>query len=67
MARTWEKEKAYRAKRAVTLGAELDRAIENADKEAFGQAYRTALGYMTKAERTTYMKRFLQKMTKKNN
>lgn len=62
MKKTWEQEKAYCAKRAQELGAEMDAAIENVDRERFDKAYTTAMRYMKNKERSSYYKRFLTKM-----
>lgn len=62
MKKAWEQEKAYCAKRAQELGAEMDAAIENMDRERFEKAYTTAMRYMKKKERSDYYKRFLMKM-----
>ncbi len=62
MKKTWEQEKAYCAKRAQELGAEMDAAIENTDRERFDKAYTTAMRYMKNKERSGYYKRFLTKM-----
>jgi len=59
---SWEKEKAYYAKRAQELRAEMDRAILSADKERFEKAHQTAMRYMTKRERSAYYRRFLEAM-----
>jgi len=62
MGKTWEQEKAYRAKRAQALGVEMDAAIESMDRERFEKAHTTAMLYMKKKERSDYYKRFLMKM-----
>jgi hypothetical protein len=58
MKKSWEKQKAYMARRAVALGNQMDEAIEKRDKEAFVDSFTKAMNYMRKAERTEYMKRF---------
>ena len=58
---SWDKEKAYTAKRAAELGAEMDAAIEAFDKDRFEAAFQTSLRYMTKKQRSVYYKRFLIK------
>jgi len=63
MKKTWEREKAYMEKRAKALGAEMDQAIESADKDRFEKAFVTAMRYMKKKERGTYYRRFIEKMT----
>ena len=60
MAKTWEQEKAYCARRAEVLGAEMDVAIEAGDRDRFTAAYQTAMRYMTVKQRTTYFKRWLE-------
>lgn len=57
----WEKEKAYAAKRAAELGAEMDAAIEAFDQNRFDAAYQTSMRYMTKKQRSGYHRRFLLK------
>lgn len=56
---SWEKEKAYRVRRAAALGAEMDAAIESLDEERFTKAFQTALNYMRRKEHTAYMIRFI--------
>ncbi|MBR0411522.1 MAG: hypothetical protein IJI25_11090 [Eubacterium sp.] len=65
MKRTWDQEKEYRKRRSSVLAAEMDKAIEAADKERFCKAYTTAMNYMNKSERSAYMKRFLAEMTRR--
>lgn len=57
----WEKEKAYTARRADELGAEMNAAIEAFDKARFDAAFQMSMRYMTKKERSDYYKRFLTK------
>ena len=49
--RTWEQEKAYCAKRAEELKAEMTRATENVDLAAFTEAYEKSMRYMKVKER----------------
>lgn len=58
---SWEKEKAYTARRAAELVAEMNAAIEAFDKARFDVAYQMSMRYMTKKERSGYHKRFLMK------
>ena len=59
MAKTWELEKAYCARRAEALGAEMDAAIETGDRDRFTAAYHKAMRYMTVKQRSTYFTRWL--------
>ena len=56
---TWEREKAYRAKRAQQIIAEMEAAIETGDKNRFVKAYESAMRYMTKKQRNPYYLRAL--------
>lgn len=56
---TWEKEKAYRARRAEQLKANMLAAIEAGDREAFASAYSTALNYASKKELSPYYRKYL--------
>ena len=58
----WEKEKAYRAKRAAGLAVELKQAIADKDQATFANAYTAALRYMPAKERKEYMMQFLAAM-----
>ena len=62
MKRTWEQEKAYRARRAAVLGEELEAAIRDLDKDRFQRAFTTAINYMNKPERSSYYRRFLEQL-----
>lgn len=46
----WAEEKAYCAKRAQELTAEMEAAIQDSDKGRFEKAYQTAMRYMTKKQ-----------------
>lgn len=59
--RTWEQEKAYRAKRAGQAVREMELAISVYDVERFLAAWEDAMRYMTKKERSPYYIRMLQK------
>lgn len=63
MTQAWEKEKAYRKRRAEGIACELEQAIANRDRDGFSKAYSIAMRYMTKRERAPYYKRFLTAMT----
>lgn len=56
----WEKEKAYCARRAEQLGAEMDEAIEAGDRDRFEKAYHTAMRYMTVKQRSRYFHKWLE-------
>lgn len=56
----WEKEKAYCARRAEKLGAEMDEAIAAGDRERFTAAYQTAMRYMTVKQRSQYFRKWLE-------
>ena len=58
---TWEKEKAYRAKRAAQAAAEMDAAIADCDKSRFLAAWDVAMRYMTGKERRPYYIRMLER------
>ena len=62
----WEKEKAYCARRAEQLGAEMDEAIEAGDRDSFSAAYRKALRYMPVKERRIYYVKWLRKGANQN-
>ncbi len=64
MARTWAQEKAYTARRAEALGAEMDAAIETGDRDRFTAAYQTAMRYMTVKQRSVYFRRWLNSPTR---
>ena len=66
MARTWEQEKAYNAKRAEQLAAEMEASIQSTDFQRFDEAYKTALRYMTKKQRQPYYIRMLQRRIEAN-
>ena len=59
----WEQEKAYCRRRAQELFAEMEKATERKDKEAFEVAYRKAMRYAAKRELAPYYKRFLVVMS----
>lgn len=56
---TWEKEKAYCARRAEALAQDMESAIARLDTDGFIKAYHTAARYMTKKQRSVFYKRFL--------
>ena len=60
MARTWEQEKAYRAKRADAVREELAQAIANVDAEAFRAACERAFNYLKQGERTEWMHKYYE-------
>ena len=57
----WEKEKAYKARKAQEYGAEMDAAIEAVDKDRFNAAFGKSFNYMRKRQHDEYMKRFIAK------
>ena len=61
----WEKEKARDAKRALALGAEMDAAIDAADRERFEEVYNKTFHCMGAKQRKSYHKRFLMRMVNK--
>lgn len=63
MKRTWEQEKAYRARRAAQATAEMDAAIETGDKDRFLAAWDVAMRYMNARQRDPYYIRMLEKAT----
>ena len=65
MKRTWEQEKAYRARRAEQIAADMDRAIEANDKDGFLAAWEKAMIYMNKRQRSPYYIRMLEKNSTK--
>lgn len=60
--RTWDAEKAYSARRALQLAAEMEAAIATADQQRFDAAYTAAARYMPKKQRGQYHKQFLERM-----
>lgn len=66
MARTWEQEKAYSAKRAEQLTAEMEASIQADDFQRFDNAYKLALRYMTKKQRMPYYMRMLERRVEAN-
>lgn len=59
--KSWEKEKAYNAKRAQELGATMEQAITDNDRQKFEAAYQTAMRYMTVKARKAYYMEFLRR------
>ena len=62
MARTWEREKWYRAKRAAQAVAEMEVAIETYDVPRFLAAWDVAMMYMNVTERRPYYIRMLERV-----
>lgn len=60
MKRTWEQEKAYRAKRAEELKKEMDVALSENDDGRFIHAFSTSSNYMGKRVRMLYYRRYLE-------
>lgn len=56
---SWEKEKAYKAKRAAAAAQEMEAAIEAVDLPRFLAAYETAMRYMNARPRNQYYRRML--------
>lgn len=63
MKRTWEQEKAYKARKALEIGAEMDKAIEANDKERFFAAWEKAMIHMGVKQRRPYYIRMLERST----
>ena len=61
MARTWEREKRYRAKRAAQAVAEMEAAIEVYDVPRFLAAWDVAMRYMNVKDRRPYYIRMLKR------
>ena len=59
--RTWEQEKAYRAKRAEQAISEMETAISAYDVERFQRAWQDAMRYMNEKQRRPYYIRMLEK------
>lgn len=62
MTKTWERQKAYAARRAAELKAAMEQAIATHDLNAFIEAHQTSFRYMTKRERKPYYERMLLTM-----
>lgn len=60
MARTWEQEKAWRAKRADVIREQLAQAIADLDAEAFRVASEKAFNYLKQGERTEWMHKYYE-------
>ena len=60
MTERWEKEKAYRARRAQMLANDMNQAIEEMDKTAFLDAYYKAKNYMRRPELTAFYHKWLE-------
>ena len=65
MKRTWEQEKAYRARRAEQIAIEMDAAIEAEDLDRFAAAWEKAMYYMAGKQRRPYYIRMLEKGVKR--
>lgn len=61
---TWEKEKAYKAKRGAALITDMEQALINKDRRAFETAYIISMRYTTKKEREMLYRRFLKSLLK---
>lgn len=59
--KTWEQEKAYCAKRAKELTAQMEAAIKTSDLKEFEKAYQTAMRYMTKKQLNPLYMRMIRK------
>ena len=60
MARTWEQEKAYRAKRADEVRKQLAQAIADMDAEAWRAASEKAMLYLKRNERAEWTRRYYE-------
>lgn len=58
--RTWEQEKAYRAKRAEQAASIMEAAIAANDHTAFEEGWRIAMLYMNGKQRWPYYRRALE-------
>ena len=58
--RTWEQEKAYRARRAEQIAVEMEASIAAYDKDRFLAAWEKAMIYMNKKQRMPYYIRMLK-------
>lgn len=56
----YEKEKAYCARRAAELTAEMEAALETGDRERFKAAYGPSARYMRQKDRKPLYMRFLR-------
>ena len=56
----YEKEKAYCARRAQELSAEMEAALKTRDPERFKAAYGTSARYMTLKQRRPFYRRFME-------
>ena len=65
MAKTWEQEKAYSAKRAVKAVEAMEKAIASADLKQFQDAWQLAMRYMNVKDRRPYYLRMLQAAAEK--
>ena len=59
----WEREKAYRERRAAQAAVDMEKAITDADRAEFEKAWASAMRYMRVRERNVYYRRFLQRMS----
>ena len=63
---SYEKEKAYVARKAQEYGAAMDEAIEAVDKDRFNEAFLKSFRYMRKRQHDEYMNRFIAKYAQLN-
>lgn len=63
MARSYEKEKAYRERRAQALVSEMEAALAANDAERFKAAYESSRRYLTKKQRMPLYIRYLERRT----
>lgn len=64
--RTWEQEKAYRARRAEQIAAEMEASLQAHDRDRFLAAFEKAMIYMTKKQYKPYYMRLLEQEAKKH-
>ena len=57
---SWEKEKAYRERRAAAIAVELEECIATVDSTRFQQVYENAMRYMNGKTRAGYYRRMLE-------
>lgn len=55
----WAKQKAYLARRAEEIGAEMDKAIEDGDWDRFSEKFTEANGFMNASQKGVYFKKFV--------
>lgn len=59
MAYSWEKEKAYCERRAQEFAAEMEAAVDAADRDRFLAAFRDSARYLSRKQRNQFYLQFL--------